>query len=95
MNDAHDNAADDKNMYRRFQTDLAIEAFRKVALKGMQLEMAEYELTKLLNGRTDTDRYFEETEKIRRQTDLKRADYARLGKLPKEEQVQTVMPDQY
>jgi hypothetical protein len=88
MNDAHDNAADDRAMYRRVQTNLAIEAFRKVAMKAIQLEMAEYALTRLLNGTTDTDRYFEETEQIRHQMELKRAEYARLGKLPKEE-VQT------
>ena len=85
MNDAHDNAADDRAMYRRIQTDQAIEAFRKVAMKAIQLEMAEYALTKLLNGTTDTDRYFEETEQIRHQMELKRAEYARLGKLSKEE----------
>jgi hypothetical protein len=85
MNDAHDNAADDRAMYRRVQTDLAIEAFRKMELKRLQLEMAEYALTKLLNGTTDTDRYFTETEQIRHQMELKRADYARLGKLSREE----------
>lgn len=85
MNDPHDNAATDKEMLRRFQTDQAIEAFGKVAMKAIQLEMAEYALTKLLNGTTDTDRYFEETEQIRHRMELKRAEYARLGKLPKEE----------
>lgn len=85
MNDAHDNAGTDKEMLRRFQTDQAIEAFGKVAMKAIQLEMAEFALTKLLNGTTDTDRYFEETEQIRHRMELKRAEYARLGKLPKEE----------
>ena len=83
MNDAHDNAADDRAMYRRIQTDQAVEAFRKQELKRLQLEMAEYALEKLLNGRTDTDRYFTETEQVRHQMELKRADYERLGKLPK------------
>jgi hypothetical protein len=85
MNDAHDNAADDRAMYRRIQTDLAIEAFRKQETKRIQLEMAEHALTKLLNGRVDMDRYVEETEQIRHQMELKRADMARLGKLPREE----------
>jgi hypothetical protein len=85
MNDAHDNAADDRNMVRRIQTNMAVEAFRKLELKRLQLEMAEYELSKLLNGHTDTGRYFTETEQIRHQFELRRADYARLGKLPKEE----------
>jgi hypothetical protein len=85
MNDPHDNAADDRAMYRRIQTDQAIEAFGKVAMKAIQLEMAEFALTKLLNGHTDTARYFEETEQIRHRMELKRADYARLGKLSKDE----------
>jgi hypothetical protein len=85
VNDAHDNAGTDREMLRRVQTNLAIEAFRKMELKRLQLEMAEYALTKLLNGTTDTDRYFTETEQIRHQMELKRADYARLGKLSKEE----------
>jgi hypothetical protein len=84
MNDAHDNAADDRAIHRRIQTDQAVEAFRKLELKRLQLEMAEYALEKLLNGRTDTDRYFTETEQIRHQMELKRADYARLGKLPRD-----------
>ena len=84
VNDAHDNAADDAAMWQRVQTNLAIEAFRKMELKRMQLEMAEYELTKLTNGKLDLDRYVEETEQIRRQMELKRADMARLGKLPRE-----------
>jgi hypothetical protein len=85
MNDSHDNAQDDRAMYHRIQTNLAVEAFRKQELKRLQLEMAEHALTKLLNGTIDLDRYHEETEQIRRQFELKRADYARLGKLPKEE----------
>lgn len=85
MNNPHDNAAEDRERYRRIQTDQAIEAFGKVALKAIQLEMAEYALTKLLNGTTDTDRYFEETEQIRHRMELKRAEYARLGKLSKDE----------
>ena len=87
MNDGHDNAADDGAVYRRIQTDLAIEAFRKQELKRLQLEMAEYALTKLLTGGVliDTSRYYEETEQIRHQFELRRADYARLGKLPREE----------
>lgn len=85
MNDAHDNAGTDREMLRRFQTDQAIEAFGKVALKAIQLEMAEYALQKLLNGTTDTDRYFEETERIRHRMELKRAEYARLGKLSRDE----------
>jgi hypothetical protein len=84
MNDAHDNAADDAAMWQRVQTNLAIEAFRKMELKRMQLEMAEYELTKLTNGKLDLDRYVEETEQVRRQMELRRADYERLGKLPKD-----------
>ena len=50
MNDGHDNAADDGAVYRRIQTDLTIEAFRKQELKRLQLEMVEYALTKLLTG---------------------------------------------
>jgi hypothetical protein len=46
--------------------------------------MAEHELTEVLNGRMDTDRYVAETEQIRHQMELKRADMARLGKLPRE-----------
>jgi hypothetical protein len=85
MNDKHDNAADDRAMLNRIQTDEAIEAFRKQELKRIQLEMAEYILTRLLNGHIDMDRYYEATEQIRRQAELKRTDYARLGKLPREE----------
>ena len=85
MNDQHDNAAEDRERYRRIQTDQAIEAFGRVALKAIQLEMAEYALTKLLNGHVDTDRYYEETEQIRHRMELKRAEYARLGKLSREE----------
>ena len=85
MNDPHDNAADDRAMLNRIQTDEAIEAFRKQELKRMQLEMAEYILTRLLNGHIDMDRYYEETEQIRRQMELKRADMARLGKLSKDD----------
>jgi hypothetical protein len=85
MNDSHDNAQDDRAMYHRIQTNLAVEAFRKQELKRLQLEMAEHALTKLLNGTIDLDRYHEETEQIRRQFELKRADYARLGKLPKDD----------
>jgi hypothetical protein len=84
MNDQHDNAADDTAMLHRIETDMAIEACRKVELKRMQLEMAEHALKKLLNGRIDIGRYFDETEQIRHQMELKRADMARLGKLPPE-----------
>jgi hypothetical protein len=94
MNDKHDNAADDRAMLNRIQTDEAIEAFRKQELKRMQLEMAEYELTKLTNGKLDLDRYVEETEQIRHQSELKRADYARLGKLPREEHAPTTRAEQ-
>jgi len=93
MNDSHDNAADDRAMYARIRTDEAIEAFRKQELKRVQLEMAEHALTKLLDGRIDLDRYHEETEQIRRQFELKRADYARLGKLPKDEHAPAIEPD--
>jgi hypothetical protein len=95
MNDSHDNAATDRAALHHAQTSLAIEAFRKQELKRLQLEMAEHALTKLLNGRIDLDRYYEETEQIRRQFELKRADYARLGKLPKDEHAPATEPDQH
>lgn len=93
MNDAHDNAADDKAMLRQVHTDRAVEAFRRVELKRIQLEAAEYRLEMMVaNGLTDTERYAEATEQIRRQSELRRADYARLGMLPRQERDINMQP---
>lgn len=87
MNDPHDNAADDKAVLHTIETDMAIEAFRKVELKKLQTELAEHALTKALNGRIDLDRYHEVTEQIRRRAELQRAEHARRGRLPKDTNV--------
>ena len=78
MNDAHDNEREDRARYRRIMTDQAIEAFRKVETKRLQLEAAEYALEKELRFPHDINLYFAETEKIRRQSELKRANMAAL-----------------
>lgn len=93
MNNAHDNAQEDRAQFTRIITDLAIEAFRKIELKRLQLEMAEFALEKLLNGCTDTDRYMQETEEIREHFEEKRAEYAVLGKLPKEQHAPAAYTD--
>ena len=84
MNDAYDNAADDKAMINRIETDYAIEAFRALALKEYQQELKEYALTKTLRGHVDTDRYVEETERIRRAFEDKREDAIQRGLLPRD-----------
>ncbi len=84
MNDAYDNAADDTAMLNRIETDMAIEAFRALALKEYQQELKEYALTKTLRGHVNTARYVVATELIRRQFEDKRADARQRGLLPRD-----------
>jgi hypothetical protein len=66
------------------ETDLAIEAFRALETKRLQLDLSEHRLAKLLTGRLDLDRYVTETEKIRAQVERRRADCQVRGLLPKD-----------
>ena len=83
MNDAHDNAADDKCTLTGASTDLAIQAFRNLEIKKLQLEVAEHWLAKMLDGTLDTDRYYEETETDRARYEHKREEYRLRGLLPR------------
>lgn len=75
---------DDRARWQRIRTDQAVDAFRVLETKRLQLERAEFALQQMLNGTIDRDRYFQETEKIREQTEERRAHYAERGLLPKD-----------
>ena len=89
MNDAHDNAATDKAILKQAETDIAVEAFRKLELKKLQVELAEHALAKALANHRNVDmtHYYEVTEQIRHRAELQRAEHARRGRLPKETNV--------
>jgi hypothetical protein len=68
----------------RIETGLAIEAFRAVEAKRVQLEVKEHALARCLTGRLDLDRYTRETEAIRAQMEQRRRDYGVRGLLPRQ-----------
>lgn len=74
----------DPKQVKRILTEQAIEQFRKVEAKKIQLEIAEYRLLKMCDGRLDIDVYQAETDKIIAQSEAKRVGYAHRGLLPKE-----------
>lgn len=84
MNDAHDNAADDRTMLANINTRVAVEAFRATEQKRFQLEIKEHALGKTLNGSIDMDVYVRETEEIRAQFEQKRQEYKAKGLLPRD-----------
>jgi hypothetical protein len=65
MNDEHDNAATDREMLIRVQTDHAIDAFRDMMIVGLLLARKDATLNSLLTNEVDRERYAEETEVIR------------------------------
>jgi hypothetical protein len=83
MNDAHDNAATDKGMLRRFNTDTAIQAFQTVERLRLRLDQEQHRLEQTIGMGIDRERYAEQTEDIIREFEIKRATASRRGFLPK------------
>ena len=74
----------ERSKLKSITTDLVIEAFRKTEQKQYQLELAQYQLSKRLNGTIDMDHYFTETEKVREKYEKDREFAQMRGLLPRE-----------
>jgi hypothetical protein len=83
MNDAHDNAATDKGMLIKFNTDNAIQAFQSLQKARLRLDEAEYQLEKTIGMGIDKERYDEQAEDILKEYKRKRWGAVKAGKLPR------------
>lgn len=83
VNDPHDNAATDKAMLIKFNTDNAIQAFQTVEKARLRLDEAVYQLERTIAMGIDKDRYVEQTEDILKEYKRKRWGAVKAGRLPR------------
>lgn len=84
MNDPHDNAATDREMLIRIETESAIQAYRTAELAQLRLEQAEYELETAMKLNVDMPHYLKATAHIKRRIHVRRRRMIAAGKLPPE-----------